>query len=66
MAHHPEPDEPRVPDQPAHSGFHGNTSGAQLVFWDNEWRLVTYPTLVQAEDWPDRFYFNFSDQLVVS
>lgn len=50
----PKPDVARVPNKPAHFGFHGNTVGAQLCFWNDEWHFVTYPTLVQVKSGEDR------------
>lgn len=48
----------RVANKSTYPRQHWNTVSAQLVLWNDEWHLVTYPTLVQVEDRKDRLDTN--------
>ncbi len=65
MAHNPEPTEPRIANQSAHSGFYWNDSRTKLISGDDEWYIVPYETMVQIENRAFRLYADFPYKLVV-
>ncbi len=56
MDHHPEHDEPRLTDQPAHPRFDRCDLCPKSRQWPCIREVFANETVVQAQGWQDRFY----------
>ena len=66
MADYPQPDGPRVADQPTHLGLHSNFGCAELSFGTYVWRKQPDETVDQIENQSARLYWYHTDQSMVS